>query len=423
MRGFFVLLISLTPFLLFAQKNFKPGYIVNLKGDTTKGFINYKEWDSNPTSILFKSSGTDDNERVYKVNDIGYFEITGYEAYLWAVVDISLDPTNFSGISAKDTSSKTDTVFLKVIYMGDVASLLSYSDHIKQRFYVLETGQPTAKELMFRTYFKDGLTLVTEDIYRSQLTTLMSAYNPASGKLAQKIKEANYEKQDLKKVFMLMNHAEEGGKAKGNKHPGVGWFAGIGMQKDNVKFEGNHRFARGPVSSELSWLPKFSAGVDVFANPNIGKLFLRVEAGFQKNQSTFTRYGDPIMDFSKASYEVASTSFSIVPQLNYTVYNTAKVKIPVGIGCGFNFLNYSKNQYVELDFLGNENDHDDNYLDLRKTMGIMLGRISVVFQNKIEASFLYHPFASQNTALGYSMSTSNMQFQVYYLFRKKNPIK
>jgi hypothetical protein len=422
MRGFFVLLISLTPFLLFAQKNFKPGYIVNLKGDTTKGFINYKEWDSNPTSILFKSSGTDDNERVYKVNDIGYFEITGYEAYLRAAVDISLDPTNFNSISAKETSSKTDTVFLKMIYPGDVASLLSYTDRIKERFYVLETGQPTAKELIFRTYYKDGLSLVTEDTYKSQLTTLMSAYNPVPKKLAQKIKESNYEKRDLKKVFMLMNHTDEGSKVKGNNHPGVGWFAGIGMQKDDIKFEGNHRFARGPVSSELSWLPKFSAGMDVFANPNIGKIFFRIEAGFKKNQSKFIRNGDPILDFSKASYEVASTSFSIVPQLNYTIYNTAKVKVPVAIGFGFNFLNYSKNQYVELDFSGNERDRDDNYLDLRKTMGTMLGRISVVFQNKIEASFLYHPFASQNTALGYSMSTSNMQFQVSYLFRKKDPI-
>src|SRR5688572_5393959 len=41
------------PLFLSAQKNFQKGYIVSLAGDTTRGFIDYKEWNSSPESILF----------------------------------------------------------------------------------------------------------------------------------------------------------------------------------------------------------------------------------------------------------------------------------------------------------------------------------------------------------------------------------
>ena len=133
-----LLLAFFIPFILSAQKNFKPGSIVNLKGDTVSGLIDYKEWNFSPTHILFKPSGDNTNSEEYGVNDISSFDITGKEGYRRAVVKISLHTVKLEDIGGRDTSWKTDTVFLKVLHAGKLASLFSYTDRLKDRFSFLK---------------------------------------------------------------------------------------------------------------------------------------------------------------------------------------------------------------------------------------------------------------------------------------------
>ncbi|MDB5026006.1 MAG: hypothetical protein JWP78_3761 [Mucilaginibacter sp.] len=42
-----LLTVVLLPALSYAQSNYKPGYVITLKGDTLPGFIDYREWNSN----------------------------------------------------------------------------------------------------------------------------------------------------------------------------------------------------------------------------------------------------------------------------------------------------------------------------------------------------------------------------------------
>ncbi|HTD41168.1 MAG TPA: hypothetical protein VK671_11145, partial [Mucilaginibacter sp.] len=69
---FFVFLLSS---LSYAQSNYKPGYVVDLKGDTLKGFIDYREWGSNPNAIDFKTTVTDKESKRFSPADINYFNI------------------------------------------------------------------------------------------------------------------------------------------------------------------------------------------------------------------------------------------------------------------------------------------------------------------------------------------------------------
>ena len=409
------LLACLVPFILSAQKNFQPGYVVSLKGDTIRGFIDYREWNFTPTQILFKSPDNS-GQKEYTVRDISFFQITGKEAYGRSIVKISLHEAKLNNIGGRDTSWKTDTVFLKVLYPGKV-SLFSYEDKIKERFYILEEHMEQPEELVKREYMLAGsMSLVSEDEYKDRLKSIMYALNLYSDDLITRIQEASYEARDLKKIVRLLN------KAEGKEQQGLGekshinWFAGVGIQRDDLSFEGEHFFVNQDTKTSLHWLPKISAGVDLFANPNVGKLFFRLEAGFQLNKSNIS-----LNNWNKnRSYELASSTVSLLPQINYTLYNTAKLKIPVGIGFGYNFTMYSKNQYKELSPSGDEvYNHNDNFLDLEKGNLTLLARASVVFNNKIEASFLYRPSTSYTKYRAYSLGGSNMQFQVYYLFREK----
>ncbi|MGZ3751698.1 MAG: hypothetical protein ACXVAU_10510, partial [Mucilaginibacter sp.] len=93
MRKFLPLLfvVVIAPAILFAQSNFKPGCIVGFKGDTTKGFIDYREWSFNPTRISFKQSLDDKQSRQLTANDIIYFELTGFESYRLYTGPITMD--------------------------------------------------------------------------------------------------------------------------------------------------------------------------------------------------------------------------------------------------------------------------------------------------------------------------------------------
>jgi hypothetical protein len=409
-----LLLVCLIPFILSAQKNFQPGYVVTLKGDTIRGFIDYKEWDFTPSQILFTSVDKS-SQKEFMVNDISFFEITGNEAYRRSIVKISLHPAKLSDIGAKDTTWKMDTVFLKVLYSGKI-SLFSYEDKIKERFYILEAAREQPEELLMREYQKDGPTsLVTENIYRDQLKSIMYTMRLYSDNLYTRIQEAVYEKRDLKKIVQLLNRGNGKELASEEKAHTI-WFAGIGMQRDNLSFEGEHFFAGKDTKTSSSWLPKISAGVDLFANPKVGKLFFRLEAGFQQSRSSMS-----MANWNKTrTYELASSTVSLMPQVNYTLYNTPRLKIPAGVGFGYNFMMYSKNQYKELSPSGDVlYSHNDNFLELEKGMLTLLARASVVFKNKIEASFLYRPSTSYTKYGAYSLGGSNMQVQVYYLFRKK----
>jgi len=58
-----IALLILAPLFSKAQSNYKPGFIVSLKGDTTYGFINYREWKLTPNQIDFKTAITDAVEK------------------------------------------------------------------------------------------------------------------------------------------------------------------------------------------------------------------------------------------------------------------------------------------------------------------------------------------------------------------------
>src|ERR1700751_294703 len=86
----------LLPLFSVAQSNYKPGYVVTLAGDTVKGFIDYRAWDSNPTDIYFKSAITDRDQKTYRLSTISYFNIDRVVAYKKYTVNISTDATNIA---------------------------------------------------------------------------------------------------------------------------------------------------------------------------------------------------------------------------------------------------------------------------------------------------------------------------------------
>jgi hypothetical protein len=422
MKHLVLFLSFLVPFCLSAQRNYKEGFIVSLKGDTTKGYIDYREWDFSPRTITFKPGLATGEAKEYGITDLRYFAITGKEAYLHSIVKISLDPIKLDDIGAKDTTSKTEAVFLKVVLAGPIVSLLSYGDRIKERFYLLEAGQEQPYELVYREYYTgDSRTtgLFKEDQYRFQLNAVMYSKDVYSAMLADKIQKAEYEERELRKAVLLMNRTVNGDQliAEGPKVHGSRFFVGAGLAYNQLTFEGEHFFVWNSANTTSSLLPRVSGGVDVFANPNVGRLYFRVELGLHANK-TVTK---GTKSQTQYTYKMAGLTGSLFPQLMYNLYHSDRLKIPLGVGLGVNYWNYSKNAYQEFyPASGTESQPKEPYFELKRIYTIWMVRAGIVVSDKIEASFLYQPAASLTSYVLYSVGTSVRQVQVsYFLHHKK----
>jgi hypothetical protein len=176
---------SLIPLLCFlsitsyAQKNIKEGAIVLNSTDTTKGYIDYKEWVTNPSFISFTTSRDKPTNRL-GINEISYFEILGLEQYQRHTISVSRDKEAVSSFSEKDTSTETRTVFLKVLQQGRNVILFSYRDKLKRRLYILESDKAVPFELLNTVYMFNS-EVKHEMQFRSSLLSLATKYLPGDG--------------------------------------------------------------------------------------------------------------------------------------------------------------------------------------------------------------------------------------------------
>jgi hypothetical protein len=204
------LLIILLPLFSLAQGNYQPGLVVNLKGDTSHGFINYGEWESMPKNIYFK---TDPNNPPVKLSadKIKYFSVSvGYlSEYQSYKGHLTTDKTEINHLYVgRDTSFRIDTVFLKIIQKGKNIVLFSYSDNIKTRYFISKNLDDQPEELIYRIYFnsedENGRDRTSyERTFMKQLSAVAAKLNDAT--LNEMIIKADYSETDLINIAGRIN--------------------------------------------------------------------------------------------------------------------------------------------------------------------------------------------------------------------------
>jgi hypothetical protein len=132
--------------MLYAQENFKNGYIVNLQNDTIKGQIDDRQWTQSPTTIKFKQK----NIVNYTTKDIKgfYIEEAGelYVSYVGKVDNTytKVDDMHRSGtpqgfMQATDRF-REDAFFLRSVFLSSAYSLFIYTDNRNRTHYFLQQG-------------------------------------------------------------------------------------------------------------------------------------------------------------------------------------------------------------------------------------------------------------------------------------------
>ena len=350
------LFLLLFPFLGVAQSNYKPGYVVTLKGDTMRGFIDYKEWDNNPVSINFKSGGNDVKPAILTTNEISFFNISQLEAYQKYTGDITMDVTDPNRISnGRDSSFKTTSVFLKILQKGSRLTLYSYADDIKTRFFIKDNAEGQIKELIYRVYYDAGRTktsnqsggTVNENTYLKQLFALAQKYDVLTDSYQADLEHSFYSSLDISKLVSKINGIS---KADYNKklsaETPVQFFVGAALNITKTAPGGFYKAAGG--TGYTSYLPEISFGINIFANPNTQKLVFRVELMLGDSKVN-ANYINKNLPYIPITYSYNQYSAALTPQIIYNFYNAANFKIYGGVGVPFTFYKFSGENFGNAD--------------------------------------------------------------------------
>ncbi|WP_426670766.1 hypothetical protein ACPPVU_05945 [Mucilaginibacter sp. McL0603] len=345
MKSFYkaLLVLSFLPLITFAQSNYKPGYVVTLKGDTLRGFIDYREWNTNPTSINFKTAIADTKPRTLTPEDVSFFDINGMETYRCYAGPISMDATDKDHLSASlDTNFRQETVFFRVLQKGNNLALYAYIDNLKARFYIGEGPDYSPTELIYRVYHVYGTMIHPENTYMKQLFALANKYQVLDSGLQWDIEHAGYNKDGMLDIVSKINHISKADKKKlGGNAPAFNLFLSAAVNITNFSTVTGSSFYNAGGRSNTSYLPAASFGINIFANPNTRRLQFRVEVGVAQGQfnSLYKLQVSPYIPF-KASFN--ETAFSIAPQVIYNFYNGDNLKVYGGLGVSINYFKYSK---------------------------------------------------------------------------------
>ncbi|MCD8740651.1 hypothetical protein LT679_08575 [Mucilaginibacter roseus] len=380
-----ILATLLCPILCVAQSNYREGYVIQNNGDTVKGYINVKEWDTNPQSISFKKSVADKGETKYTPLTVKSFTAGDY-SYLAYIGHVSNNKNVFPDLDTyRDTTTRVDTVFLHELISGSKVSLYDKFQDNKRSFFYKE-GNQLPVELIYYNYYEDGSTIRTLPVYISQVFELQKKYSGGDVRLTD-FDRLNYRKDDLLKVFEKINGD---GKRVHKSTGGHQFFAGLGGVVSQNRFVGDNQFITAGTVNSFS--PRIHAGVDIFNNVVTKKLVLRTEVSFYYNKPTFAG-ADPIYTGAKNRqfYQFEQYNASITPQVVFSFYSTAAARIFASAGIGLNFSFYKNNR-----FYGDNN--TTSYLNvpykLERYWANFPLQLGAVIAKRYEVAFTYIPRAA-----------------------------
>jgi len=418
MKRSLLYLLFAIPFVTAAQSNFRKGYVLTNTVDTLKGYVNYRERSVNPTSVQFKpmtgakvQTFTLKNSSGYTVDDVERFE--RYE------VDISMSSNNVSSLSfGPDSSSRRDTVFLKVIQKGENVTLYGYRDNIKNRFYIKEKGAAVPVELVYERYLDPDNkgNIITAGKFGGQLLELLIKFNAGTIADSEKIRRIHYEEEDLSKISLLINK-QKAEAAVQSKYSRTRLFAGSGISISNTAYRGDNELANAAATNKSSVSPILTAGMDLFANPAIGKLIYRVELSLVQSKNEISTTTD-VQANARLSHTFNQYTAMVVPQLIYNIYNTDPLKIYLGAGFAMSFSKYSNNKSSRYNSFRDETTVTENQINFEAFSTSFPFRLGMVFSKRIEVVAIYMPTSSIANYNFFNIGVKRYTIGLNYLFGK-----
>lgn len=420
MKKYYLILLLLAPLFTIAQSNYKKGFIVSLKGDTVHGYIDYKAWPQNPRDINFKADLKDDKKSL-TVNDINAFGVDGVEYYNRYIVNISQYGADLSTASVGiDNTAITDTVFLKLMQWGKNATLYSYRDDLKTRFYIKGNLEAVPEELIYKVYLNDN-NLVTQNLYTGQLEQLADTYKTNTPALKNEIKRSRYAEDDLISITAQIN-GDDAKQIKNTiaRNSKARFYFGAAYTVNTLQYVSHatstvytysdfNPFANASPAKSNS--PKLTFGGDAA----FGRIELRAELALSFNDYTITNTEiNPYTPIRVSTQHLKQGTVSVTPQVIYNIYNTDKFKLFIDGGISYNLSAYPTNMYTTLyasSYSG------QSFPVLNKTWFSFPLKAGILLNKKIELYGSYSSAMGLSEYIAFNAKITTYQGGINYFFK------
>lgn len=302
------LFISLT---IYSQQNFEPAYMITNQGDSVSGFIDYRNWNTNPIDFKFKTS-LDAEEVVYSTKEIKSFKVHD-ELYINAKVEVEISPRSTDALKFdSELKIEKQQVFILSLVQGE-KSLFYFKDELGyENFYI-----KMPDDFLLLTYKRFLKTVEQKNViientkYKGQLTY----YLGGCAKLGSSISKVSYTRESIESVFEdyyeMCTDNKPAEITKTEKSVlSFGVIAGLSIT--HVKFDGS-----GELLTRLPF-PKSSniyAGgfFEITFSRSRGKVSLYNELAFTTYE-TNNNYEDR---YSKEYVEIGSSNLILVNMFRY----------------------------------------------------------------------------------------------------------
>jgi hypothetical protein len=302
------------------QKNFIPGYLINLNGDTLHGFIDYRNSDVNPNLISFKTT-LDKSPVLFHPTSIKSFALPN-EIFESAIISVDKASNRTGEISYyAGFDLREDTVFLRTLIQG-IKSLYYYFDMFGKEHFFIKKG--TEFELLVYKKYKvmkdDAIGIAYNRKYLQQL----SEYFQDCPAVLSQLEKTEYNKKNLINLFTFYYDCIN---------------SEIEFQKEKDKYSVEYGLLGGPSLTKLNFISisfPYISNVDYPLSLYIsGGIFLNIVLpGHQKkysfnNELFFTSYNVEGRYDEYVNENDYTITYSIIGYSYLKMNNMFRIKYPV----------------------------------------------------------------------------------------------
>ncbi|TVP99329.1 MAG: hypothetical protein EA359_17170, partial [Balneolaceae bacterium] len=166
--------------VLFSQSNFLPAYVIDNKGDTLHGFIDYRNWATNPSRISFRE---DLNSPVQSLKPLDAKEFgVDNEIYVGVIVEAEMSPAELNRVGYNPAFNIVrDTLFLQAIFRGNIGLYYRRNADNIVNLYIKQDGEYVLlRYKKYYTYDQSGPMMATGHL---SVRRLLAENKPYIGQL------------------------------------------------------------------------------------------------------------------------------------------------------------------------------------------------------------------------------------------------
>lgn len=262
MKGaLFFFVLTIFSIHVFSQRNFKPATIKFQNGDTAAGEINYQNWRTNPSTIVFRKDAASKSVS-YGPETLAAFSVED-DSYESGTVDID---DRFDDIGRLDFEEKIithkSTVFLKTLITGK-KPLYHYFDNV-EHFYI--KNNDTFELLRYKRYKKQVANTQWENVSNHVQTNKdyiyqLFRYLEDCPTMKRKIAETLYDPRSIKQTFLAYYKCTGAAPESVPKEESEKGEFGLLVGASRTEFNSHSTRGAGPTRLDFPVSTNFAGGV------------------------------------------------------------------------------------------------------------------------------------------------------------------